>query len=344
MNQTITIQNDISLLPYNTFAVDCLAKEFCCVTKKEDILSLITDTRLSEHTHFLILWWWSNILFTQSTFDGLVIKNEILWKEVLAETDDSVTIRVWAGENRDEFVQWALEQGYCWLENLISIPWSVWAAPMQNIWAYGKEVKEFIHSVEAIQLNNGKTITLSNKECAFDYRDSIFKQDLKGKVIITAVTFVLPKYNQHYIPTLTYWAIKDSLWDQDPTPSNIAKIIAEIRAKKLPDRSRIGTAWSFFKNPILETATAEKILHDHPQLVSYDAWPWLTKLSAWQLIDQSWLKWITQWAVGTYKNHALVLVNHWGWTGEEIAALATHIQEKVYETFGVTIRPEVNFI
>lgn len=340
-----SIEHNISLLPFNTFAIDCLAKDFCVLDNQQQVALLVDEWLLTEETKLLVLGWGSNILLSNQQFDGLVIKNNILGKTIQTQTDTTITLKVWAGENRDAFVRWTIEQWYCGIENLISIPWSVWAAPMQNIWAYGVEVWTRISEVEAVHIGSGEKRTLSKEACDFWYRDSIFKHALKWKVIITSVTFILEKYSpDNYEPVISYWAIKDRIEWKTLDPALVAKTIAAIRASKLPDWTKIGTAWSFFKNPILSTDEANEITIRHPDLVTYDAGPWLKKFSAWQLIDLSWLKGITQWAVGTYDNHALVLVNHGWWTGQELLALSKHIQQTVQENFWVLIEPEVNII
>lgn len=341
---SVTIQHNISLLPYNTFQIDCVAQDFCAVKTPKDIQELISQWVLNASNTVLILWGGSNILLMEETFDGLVIKNEILWREIIEETDTTVTVKIWAGENRNDIVHRAIGQGRAGCENLVSIPWSVWAAPMQNIGAYWIEVASLIDTVEAIDRTTWALITITNEQCQFGYRDSIFKQALKDTVIITAVTFTFTKWSPDYEPILSYGAVATQLTGKEPTPQAIASAVAAIRAEKLPDWKTIGTAGSFFKNPIIDNDTAQAVLQKHPDLVTFDAWPWQTKFSAGQLIDQAWCKGITQWSVGTYQNHALVLVNHgWG-TGQELVALAKQIQSTVLEQFGIMLEPEVQLI
>ena len=170
-----------------------------------------------------------------------------MWKEIIDQTDTTITIRVWAWENRDEFVHWSLDAWYCGIENLVSIPWAVGAAPMQNIGAYGVEVWSLIESVECVDQETGEMFGLTADACHFWYRDSIFKHELKNKAIITHVTFILHKYSpENYTPKCDYWAIKQRLTTPHPTPTQLANTISEIRASKLPDYTTIGTAWSFF--------------------------------------------------------------------------------------------------
>lgn len=346
------MQTDINLRPYNTFHLDCTAKLFVTITNHVDFLEVVKSKEFQDNKCF-ILGGWSNILLTKERFDGIVIKNEIMGKEIVEHGEWFVVIKVGAGENRDEFVQRAIDQGYCGIENLVSIPGNVGAAPMQNIWAYGIEAKAIIESVEGIDYSDSMQPvfkTRSNQECLFGYRDSIFKQELKSKVFITHVTFILPIYDPvDYHPVVSYGALKEKLEGvsaNNITPRLIADTISAIRASKLPDRTVLGTAGSFFKNPIVDKETYEFLTEKNPKINGHlhDNATQSYKLNAWQLIELSELKGITQWAVGTYKNHALVLVNHgWG-TGEQLLELAQYIQSTVYEKFKVTLEPEVNLV
>ena len=407
------IEQKVNLQPYNTFHLECRADHFVEIKTIDDLHELI-DTQVFKDSERLILWWGSNILLTQDHFDWLVIKNSISWKEILEEDASSITIQVWAGENRNDFVRRSIDQWYCGIENLVSIPGAVGAAPMQNIGAYGGEVKSVIQNVHCVRIGppdtrwtpleagervpwgegvdttdwkevvEGGLLKLNNDQCSFSYRSSIFKTDLKDKVFITHVTFKLDKYTPTtYEPTISYGAIRDKLAECSPkgelseglrgvTPEDIAKVVASIRSAKLPDRTQIGTAGSFFKNPIVSQAIFDKLQIQFPELRWFPTdsplvtrWmtksenvPWgkggpggicepdsrCIKLSAWQLIDLAGLKWLTQWQVGTYKNHALVLVNHgWG-TGKELTDLAKHIQDTVYNAFGIILEPEVNYV
>lgn len=341
----MNIQHDINLKPYTTFQFDCIADFFISIQSINNLQELII-THLFQWSPRLILWWGSNILLTKERFAGLVIKNDISGKEIINETDTQAYIRVWWWENRDDFVRRSIEEWYAWCENLVSIPGTVWAAPMQNIGAYGVEVWNIIKTVEYIDLHTWKTHILTWDECKFWYRDSIFKQYLKDAIYITHVTFILEKYSpETYIPLISYGAIQKKINTVagDPlTPKIIATTIAKIRASKLPDWKTIGTAWSFFKNPIITEEKMQYIKQNFPEIGCYPV-AWGCKLSAWQLIDLAWCKWIRNGAVWTYDKHALVLVHHgWG-TGKDIVNLAKHIQEKVSTLFGIDINPEVNF-
>ncbi len=339
----IEIQKNISLKPYNTFAVDVQADFFVEVKDEQDIFYLISTDVFASQPH-LILGWWANILFTKN-YNGLVIKVSLLGKKVVKQDGNTVYIKAGAWENRHELMMRALKQWYVWGENLVLIPGQVGAAPVGNIGAYGKEAKDIIYEVEGVDLTTKEKKVRTNSDCKFGYRDSIFKQELKNKVIITAVTFVFEKQSTGYVPDIQYNDIQDSIWEQwiDPTEitaQEIANIIISIRENKLPDWTKIGTAGSFFKNPVLTQKQYEKLLVKYPEL----KWNIVAngiKLSAGQLIELVGYKGKSQWAVGTYVNHALIIVNNGGASGAEIRAFAQAIQKKVLELFWVTLEPEV---
>ena len=345
------IQKNISLKPYNTFAVDVQADFFVEVKHEQDIFDLISTDVFASQPH-LILGGGANILFTKN-YNGLVIKDSLIGKEVLREEDDTVYVKVAAGEIRHDFIMRTLEQGYVGAENMVLIPSTVGAAPFGNIGAYGKEAKDIIFEVEGIDLTTWEKKVWNNSECRFAYRDSIFKNELKGKVFITAVTFALQKQTNDYVPNIQYNDIQNvigNLWI-DPAEimaQQVANIIIEIREKKLPDRTKIGTAGSFFKNPIVTKEQYEILLVKYPELKGNEVhnsefWTLHSafKLSAGQLIELAGFKGKSEWAVGTYDNHALIIVNTGGASGPEIRAFAQSIQSKVQELFGVMLESEV---
>lgn len=345
-------KKNVDLQPYNTFKISSIAKDFVVIKSEHDFLELLKSDLYKQARKKVIIWWWSNVLLTQENIDGLVIKNEIFGKERINETDKQISFKVWAGENRDDFVRWSIENGYAGAENLASIPGTVWAAPMQNIGAYWIEIKDLIRSVEWVDLDSWAHVLLASYECKFWYRDSIFKKKLKNKFFITHVNLVLDKYDaSRYQSHLQYGAVKANIEarlenkkDEVITPKIVAEEISKIRASKLPDRKKIGTAWSFFKNPLISEDKFKKLTEKFPDLKWY---PWekgLIKLSAGQLIDKAGLKWIEEKTVGTYKKHALIIVNNWWGTGEQISKLALHIQKTVKTKFWIDIIPEVNYI
>ena len=345
------IQKNISLKPYNTFAVDVQADFFVEVKHEQDIFDLISTDVFASQPH-LILGGGANILFTKN-YNGLVIKDSLIGKEVLREEDDTVYVKVAAGEIRHDFIMRTLEQGYVGAENMVLIPSTVGAAPFGNIGAYGKEAKDIIHEVAGIDLTTWEKKVWNNSECRFAYRDSIFKNELKGKVFITAVTFALQKQTNDYVPNIQYNDIQNLIGERNIDPTEItalqvANLIIEIREKKLPDRTKIGTAGSFFKNPIVTKEQYEILLVKYPELKGNEVHGsefWILhsafKLSAGQLIELAGFKGKTIGNVGTYQNHALIIVNNGGASGPEIRAFAQSIQSKVQELFGVMLESEV---
>ena len=345
------IQKSISLKPYNTFAVDAQADFFVELHHEQDISELILTDIFSTQQH-LILGGWANILFTKD-YNGLVIKVSLLGKQVVKEDDTKVYVKVWAGENRHETMMRSLKQWFVGGENLVLIPGQIWSAPVGNIGAYGKEAKDIIFEVEGIDLLTQEKKVWKNNECGFTYRDSIFKHALKNKILITAVTFVFEQESSDYKPNIQYSDIQEIIVKQwrDPahiSPQGLADIIITIRENKLPDWKKIGTAWSFFKNPIVSKDEYEKLLLTYPQLkwneVHNSAF-WIPhsafKLSAGQLIELAGYKGRHEWPIATYDKHALIIVNTGGASGNEIRAFAQSIQKKVLELFGVTLEPEV---
>ena len=279
-------------------------------------------------------------------------------KKVIKEENNIVYITAGAGENRHDVMMRTLEQWYVGSENLVLIPGEVWAAPVGNIGAYGKEAKDIIYEVEGIDLVTKEKKTWSNSQCEFGYRDSIFKHEWKDKVIITAVTFMFIKQSIDYIPNIQYNDIQDSIAEKGMDPvtisaQEVANIIITIREKKLPDRTKVGTAGSFFKNPVISKEQFELLLSKYPHLkwnifqeknqhstfnIQHST---LVKLSAGQLIELVGYKGKSVWPVATYDKHALIIVNNGGASGPEIRAFAQSIQKKVLELFGVMLEPEV---
>jgi len=346
------IQENISLKNFNTFQVDVKAKYFVKIKSEEDISQLMKN-EIRNNNKRLTLWGGANILFTWD-YDGLVIKNEITWKEVIEENKNNVLVKVWAWEDRPEFVNRCVEKNLWWIENLALIPWCVWASPIGNIWAYGVEVKDVIYEVEWINLQTWKKETFGNAECKFWYRDSIFKNEYKDKLIVTYVTWKLTKVDDSYNFNINYSDIKRRIdqWDinmANLNVKNIADMISEIRRGKLPDCKKttptggqIWTAGSFFKNPVISKDEFKTLKSRYDSLLWFDFEDKI-KLSAWQLIEMIGYKWIKVGNVWTYQYHALVLINEW-WSAKEIVDFASSIQDKVKEIFWVYLEPEVNYV
>lgn len=337
------IQEHISLKPYNTFAVDVQARYFVDIHNEHELFDLISSDVFATQPR-LVLWWGANILFTKN-YEWLVIKVSLLGKEIVKEEGNKVYIKVWAGEIWHDIIMRSLAQWYVWGENLVSIPGQVWAAPVGNIGAYGKEAKDIISTVEWIDIAHKEKHTRTQNECQFGYRESIFKHALKDTVIVTAVTFVFEKQSSEYIPNIQYKDIQDVIVAEgkDPltiTAQEVANIIIPIRESKLPDRTKIGTAGSFFKNPVINKDQFELLLMKYSQLKGNDT-PEGIKLSAGQLIELAGYKGKHEWSVGTYDKHALIIINTGGASGEDIRAFAQAIQKIVQEMFGVILEPEV---
>ncbi len=334
---------------YSTFANELSFAHFVEIHSEEDVYRLMDQWIFGSD--FYLLGKWANTLFV-GDYSWTVVRNAILGKEILSENDNEIVLRVWAGEDWEEFVLWTIAHGYLWLENLVSIPGSVWASPVQNIGAYGVEVGNVVSAVEWIALDQGvgHLVSLDTEACHFAYRNSIFKSELKGKFLITHVVFTLHKNMRNYNFTLAYQGLLDVMKNQEIseselTQAQLAEIISSIRASKLPDYKKLWTAGSFFKNPIVSKERYAVLKQDFPQLVSFDVEdPSTCKLSAGQLIDICGLKNYRLGNVGTYTKHALVLVNY-GWaSGQEIWEFAKFIQDQVYKKFEIMLSPEVNII
>ena len=335
------IKNHFSLKDFNTFGIDVRAREFVVIKSHQDLLDLIKGRDFTKEK-FLLLGGGSNILFTKD-FEGLVIKIELDGIELLKEDDDHVWINAGAGELWHELVVHCIDKGWSGLENLSLIPGMVGAAPIQNIGAYGIEVKDLIEEVIGIDLTEKIFKTISSKECAFEYRSSIFKTALKNKFIITDVVFKLSKKPLLHIE---YGAINDELKRkniQHPTIRDISNTVISIRQSKLPDPKTIGNAGSFFKNPVVTHEKLEELKVTYPTIVSYPFGKEF-KLAAGWLIEQAGWKGFKEGNVGCHEKQALVLVNYGNASGMEILQLAEKIQQSVLRKFNVELEMEVNVI
>lgn len=335
------IESNKSLLPYNTFRIDVMAKYFVEVTSNEDLLALIQTDEFKSNEKF-VLGGGSNLLLTKD-FDGIVIRLGIKGIEV-EEKGDDIFVKAGAAEVWNDFVQFNVNKGYAGLENLSLIPGTVGACPIQNIGAYGVEVKDTIVEVEAFHLASASIQKFTNAECKFAYRESIFKNECKGEYIIVSVTFKLSK-----IPSLKlhYGAIEEELNKRgitNPSLRNVADVVSEIRVSKLPDPSTIGNSGSFFKNPIIEKSQFDELISKHPALVNFPASDGRVKLAAGWLIEQCGWKGKQIGHVGTWKNQALVIVNHGDASGKEIYDFSALIIQSVFERFGVSLEREVNIL
>lgn len=342
MSFRLPIQYDFSLRPYNTFGVEARAQAYLQITAS-DMLALIDSNAELDGLPRLILGGGSNIVLTRD-FDGLVLHMCTQGIDVIDQNEDATYVRVAAGENWHRFVLWTLEQGLGGLENLSLIPGSVGAAPIQNIGAYGVELKDCFHALTAFDFASGELFRLDKEACAFAYRDSVFKHRLRDCTVIVDVTFALPKRWQ---PNTRYADVTQELAARglsSPSASDISDAVIAIRTRKLPDPRVIGNVGSFFKNPLVSAEQRKALLLQHPQLVSYPQADGTYKLAAGWLIDQCGWKDKRVGGVGVYEKQALVLVNRGGASGKDIVRLANAIQADVLARFGVQLDPEPVFI
>lgn len=335
----MNIQKNISLKQHNTFGIEVFAKRFATASSYHELQQLIKTEK-----DFFLLSGGSNMLLTKD-MDTLVIHIDIKGISIDREDDNDVYLTVNAGENWHEFVLWCISQDYGGLENLSLIPGNVGTCPIQNIGAYGVEVKDSITKVEAIEIASGKRVMFSNSDCKFQYRDSIFKNELKGKVILTSVSFKLSKKN-HKLNT-SYGAIETALADRQidsPSLKNISDIVIEIRQSKLPDPKEIGNSGSFFKNPVISLAEFKALQEKYPDIPSYVVSETAIKVPAGWLIEQAGYKGKRYGDAGVHEKQALVLVNYGTASGKEIYDLAKEIQSIILKEFGIHLEIEVNII
>lgn len=332
------ILENISLKKYNTFGIEVSAKYFVEFQNTNQIREFLQSDYKTIQPR-LILGEGSNILFTNN-FEGIVIRPLIMGIEKIEETDRHVFIRVGAGENWDEFVKYCVDNHYGGIENLSLIPGSIGASPVQNIGAYGVEVKDVIENVETIDVSNSHTVIFPAEECEFDYRNSIFKEKHKNKYIITSVIFRLDK-EHHY--TTHYGNLEKEL-DNYPETNirNIREVIIKIRKSKLPDPKETGNAGSFFKNPVVSRETLEYIKKFYAKIPFWEFKNDQVKLSAAWLIEQCQWKSKKIGQAGTYRKQPLVIVNLGNATGNDVLTLARKIQKAVMNHFAIHLEPEVN--
>jgi UDP-N-acetylmuramate dehydrogenase len=338
----IEVEKNKSLLKYNTFGIDVCCKYFVKIESIDDLKSIISDELYIKEPK-LILGGGSNILLTKD-FDGLVLLNELKGIEWIENTSDFALVKVASGEVWHSFVLWAIDNDLGGIENLSLIPGSVGAGPMQNIGAYGVELKEVFVELEALELETGKLQIFNREACNFGYRESVFKKEAKGKYFITSVTF---KLTHHHQLKTSYGAIIEKLNSMkidQPTIKDVSKAVIAIRQQKLPDPAILGNSGSFFKNPEVDFDSYEKIKLHSPNVVAYPTSSGKMKLAAGWLIEQCGWKGKVVGNVGSHKDQALVLVNYGNGTGQEIYELAQSIKASVFEKFGVEIEMEVNII
>ena len=333
----MNIQQNISLKNYNTFGIDVVAKQFIEANSIQELKEII-----SKEKDVFLLGGGSNMLLT-SNIKKLVVHLNFKGIIVNDTNKNNVFITAEAGENWHEFVLWCVSQNYGGLENLSLIPGNVGTSPIQNIGAYGVEIKDTFHQLEALEIETGKIKTFKKAACNFGYRNSVFKNELKGKYIITNVTFKLTKST--HITNTSYGAISSLLSSiKNPTIKDISNAIIAIRESKLPDPKKIGNSGSFFKNPVIDLNSFDKLQERYPEVPFYKVSDEEIKIPAGWLIEQCGFKGKRFGDAGVHKNQALVLVNYGNASGEEIYELAQKIQRKVKTLFNISLEIEVNII
>lgn len=334
------IYRNINLVDRNSFGVEQSADMLIEFETADDLVDIFSEL---HPTNWYVLGAGNNTLFTQD-YKGLLLTPVCRGVEILVETEQTVKLRAAAAENWDDLVAWSVERGLWGIENLSAIPSSVGAAPVQNIGAYGAEAKDAISVVEYFDTESLQVVRLSNADCHFAYRESIFKQELKGRAIILAVEFELSKISR---PNVGYGDVVAEVEARGGvTLANIRAAICAIRDRKLPDPKVLGNAGSFFKNPVVDREVAERLLAQYPDMPRYDVSnePSKVKLAAGWLIDRAGLKGYSDGCVGVHDRQALVLVNKGGATGADVVRLAERVCSVVAEKFGIAISPEVNVL
>ena len=337
----MNIEQNYSLKAHNTFGIDTKADAFCSVKNIDQLQEALAATRFKNK---FILGGGSNMLLKQDVH-ALVIHVDLKGIEKIKETSDHVFLKVAAGENWHQFVMYCVQNDYGGVENLALIPGNTGTAPVQNIGAYGVELKDVFYECEAINRKTLERRTFSLADCAFGYRDSVFKNAEKDTYVITSVTFKLSRKN-HKLHT-NYGAIQEVLESKsitNPGIEDIAQAVIEIRSSKLPDPAELGNSGSFFKNPVIEKSQFLALQEKHPQMPFYEVSNTAIKVPAGWLIEQAGFKGKRFGDAGVHKNQALVLVNYGQATGSQLWDLALKIQEEVQNQFGITITPEVNII
>lgn len=336
----ITPHKDFNLKQYNTFGIDVTAALFFEVSTSKELIEAIQQIKANGIKH-LILGGGSNILFT-SNYIGAIIHPAIVGIDKVTDNDDYVELRVGAGVEWDALVEHTVSMGLCGLENLSLIPGTVGASPIQNIGAYGVEAKDTIEKVEGIYIDNLEHFSLNKQECKFDYRDSIFKNKFKGKVVVTHVTFRLSKKCN----LITHYGNLEVELEKlgGKNLQNVRQAVINIRNTKLPDPKELGNAGSFFKNPLVDIKLVEELQEKYTQVPFYPVNDNMVKLPAGWLIEKSGWKGKRVGNVGVHKDQALVLVSFGNAAGQEVVELAHQIRQSVMELFNVSLEMEVNVV
>lgn len=335
------IQHNFSLKNYNTFGIEAKAKQFISVHNLVELQSILENHK--TNTKF-ILGGGSNMLLTKD-IDALVIHIDLKGKKIIKEDDDFVWVESQAGEIWHEFVLWTIDQNFGGLENMSLIPGNVGTTPVQNIGAYGVEIKDAFVSCDAMNIETREMKTFTKDECKFGYRESIFKHEAKGKFIITSVIFKLKKHSHNI--NIGYGDIKAELAKNNvnnPTIKDVSNAVIAIRNTKLPNPKELGNSGSFFKNPVISKELFKKVQAKFPEVKHFEVSPTEIKVPAGWLIENAGLKGYRNGDAGVHKNQALVLVNYGNATGQDILNLSKYVQKTVFDKYGIAIEAEVNVI
>lgn len=338
----LKIFEDKELKSLNTFGIEARAKYFVSLNQPDEIQELIQFPEYKQ-SRSLILGGGSNMLFG-GNFDGIVIRVGFKGIEIVESNEDFSYVKSMAGEEWDDLVAFCVEHGLSGVENLSLIPGKVGASPVQNIGAYGCEVKDVIHSLEAVNLEDGQLRIFKPEECGFGYRESVFKKELKGKYLIQSVTF---KLNRRGEVKLNYGSLKEQLNKmgiESPTVKHIREAICAVRREKLPDPEVLGNAGSFFKNPVVSLDKYTQLKNQYPDIVAFNESPERMKLAAGWLIEKAGWKGFRKGDAGVHQKQALVLVNYGGASGLDIVNLANDIRKSIFKKFEVELEQEVNLI
>ncbi|MBW6490580.1 MAG: UDP-N-acetylmuramate dehydrogenase [Lentimicrobium sp.] len=337
---SLAIYKDFNLKAYNTFGMDVKASDFAKIDSEKQIPELLREIN-GRNEKVLFLGGGSNVLFA-GNYEGLVVHIATKGIEIVDQDDEFVYVSGMAGENWNDFVQYCVLHNFGGLENLSLIPGNVGSAPIQNIGAYGVEIKDTFYMLDAVSLKSGEFREFSNAECRFGYRNSIFKSELKGQYLILSVTFRLEKK-----PTIntTYGAINEQLamMKKPADIRSVAEAVINIRTSKLPDPKEIGNAGSFFKNPVISMEKFLSLKEKYPDIPSYPSVEGVKLAAGWMIEKCGW-KGYREGDAGVHKNQALVLVNYGNASGKEIVSLASRIILSVNDKFGIHLEPEVNIV
>ncbi|MBL7699854.1 MAG: UDP-N-acetylmuramate dehydrogenase [Chitinophagaceae bacterium] len=335
----MNVTQNFSLKSLNTFGIDVKAHEFAIFTSPEELIELLSRSKKEK---VMILGGGSNVLFTKD-FPGIVLKNEITGIDTVKEDEHHVYVKAGAGENWHKFVMYCIERNLAGVENLSLIPGNVGASPMQNIGAYGVEIRDVFHDLEALHLKTKKIVTFSNTDCEFGYRESVFKNKYKDEYVILNVTYRLNKHPEYHT---SYGAVADELEriNKGISIQTISQAVINIRSSKLPDPSKIGNAGSFFKNPTLSADKFERLKRAHPGVPAYPQEDGKIKIAAGWLIEQCGWKGYRKGDAGCHERQALVLVNYSNAAGKEIYDLSEEIKKSVHKKFEVSLEREVNIV